>query len=94
MEILRGIEDVRFDDRDFWILRNVGPRAATSIKIDTTHLGNYSLEFDEINAIGPSGHGADWKRISYAGYRSESFWGSTETGTVNRRTPLRVLWSL
>jgi len=80
MQFPRGIEHIGIEDRDFWIIRNLGPRAATSITIDTAHLGDYRLEFDDINAIGPSGHGADVARVSYMGYRSDSFWGTNRDG--------------
>jgi hypothetical protein len=89
MDFPRGIEHIRFDDRDFWILRNVGQRAATSVRIDTAYLGNYRLEFDGINAIGPSGHGADVARVSYMGYRSESFWGTNRDGFSNPEHALK-----
>jgi len=68
------------EDPHFWILRNVGRRAATRIKIHETIIGEYRLTFDGISTLGPSGQGADTSDVIYMAFKGEGLWGTNRDG--------------
>lgn len=83
MDFPRGLSDIAMSDRDFWILRNVGGRAATRIRIQEARIGDWVFQFEPIAAIGPSGHGADVATVEYTSHKGSTFWGSNKQGYTN-----------
>jgi len=58
-----------YNDERVLILRNLGNRTATGIKIEPADISPYRFVFKEINALAPIGHRGDTGTVYYDAYK-------------------------
>jgi hypothetical protein len=69
-----NLSEIGAKERDFMLLRNVGGRVATNVRIDTATKGDYRIEFDPVNFIERDGT----VPVRHTTHRGGSFVGSSK----------------